>query len=71
MKTIIYKKIKPLAGMASTYDYISRPHCVEEIQKFDYLVPTEKLTLVLKGEKLSISGVIFELDTQTLKILIH
>jgi len=71
MKTIIYKKIKKLAGMATTYDYLTKyAHCVEEVKSFDYLVPHFKTTLVLDGKPLRPTGFIFDLDEQILKILI-
>ena len=72
MKTIIYKKIKGLAGMATTYDYlINYPDCVEEVKDFDYLIPSIKTSLILEGETLRVSCSIFDLDEQTLKILIN
>jgi hypothetical protein len=71
MKTIIYKKIKKLAGMASTYDYLIKyTDCVEEVKSLDYLVPIFKGALVLDGKPIRQTGFIFDLDEETLKILI-
>lgn len=70
MKTIIYKKIKNLAGMATVDSYLNKyPDCVEKIKQFDYLIPYSRTSLVLNGKVLRVSGCIFDLDEQTLKIL--
>lgn len=71
MKTIVYRRIKKLAGMASTYNYVvEHPHCVMEIKSLDYLVPAQNTTLVLEGERLKVLGLLFDMDSQTLKILV-
>lgn len=71
MKTIIYKKIKKLAGMATTYDYLTKySDCVEEVESFNYLIPIFKGSLILDGKPLRVTGFIFDLDEETLKILI-
>ena len=71
MKTIIYKKLNKLAGMASTYDYIVKyPKSVIEVKTLDYMVPYQNATLILNNERLHVSGSLFDIDDQILKILI-
>lgn len=71
MKTVIYSKVKNLAGMADIYDYlINHPNCVEELATLDYLIPL-KTTLIFRGNRVNVIGSIFDTDSQTLKILIR
>ncbi len=71
METIIYRKTRDLAGMASTKDYLIKyPDCVEEIKRISYLVPYLNTTLILNGESLYVIGSIVDLDSNILKILI-
>jgi len=72
MKTIIYKKTKELAGMATTYDYIVKySDSSKELKSLDYLIPEVKGKLILEGKELMVIGSIFDLDDRTFKILVH
>jgi len=72
MKTTVYKIKSKLAGMASAYDYlIKKPHCVEQIMEYDYIIPHKDISLIHDGNLLRFKGCIFDLDTETLKVLVE
>lgn len=71
MTTIIYKKIEELHDSSNAYDYIVKyPKYSIELKRLDYLVPKFKNTLILNGKKVNVLGSIFDLDSDTLKVLI-
>ena len=42
----------------------------DEFKTLDYIVPYQNTTLILNNERLRISGLLFDIDDQILKILI-